>query len=341
MKALVIGGTGTLGRGIVPALRRSGFTVSVYARGRTPNPFEAKSVELFHGDRFDREQFRKTVEGRQWDLVVDLCCFSEEDARSDLRVFPEVERFIFISSTAVFDGPLPEVPADETLSPDPSLDYGINKRAAETTFLEAQRRKDFPVTILRPSHVWGSGSPVGRQLGLGGGWIQRVLDGDPIAVIYGGQTICGHCHASDLGRALTTLLETEASVGEIFNVVGETLTWRQYHERVASALDRDLVQVDAPPVLFDEWPNPGGLPLRMARYHQYHSDQKLKRTCPDFEPRISLSDRIPKNVDWMRRRGLLEREEHDELEDRIIDTVRSLGLENRETTSWWNTWLPG
>lgn len=345
MRVLVIGGTGTVGRGVVPVLREDGHEVSVYVRGTTPNPLE-DAVTLLQGDRFDHESFVEDLRDRDFEAVIDLACFSAADARSDLRAFEDVEHFLFVSSTAVFEGPPPgEAPSDESRSPNARHDYGRGKIEAEEVFRRAHRESEFPVTIVRPSHVLGPGKPLLRQLGLSGNWVARVLGDRPIAVTCGGQTYANHCRTRDAGEGLAGLLGRPGVRGETYHLNGPGMTWRDYHRRVGDLLDRDVRQVDVPvDFLLAAWPEDTYLLERFHRWHHHHTDQKLRRTVPSYAPEpFGEKDLLPV-VDWMRRRDALEAPRLDQREDRIIEAVESLSLDGSTSSraeGWWSRMFGG
>lgn len=333
MRVLVIGGTGTVGRGVVPVLREDGHEVTVYARGTTPNPF-GNSVTLLQGDRFDHGSFVDDVRDRDVEAVIDLACFSADDARSDLRAFEHVEHLIFVSSTAIFEGPLPFVPADESPAPNARHPYGRGKIEAEAVFREAHESSGFPMTVVRPSHVLGPGKPLLRQLGLSGNWIARILADKPVLVTCGGQTYANHCRARDAGRGLAGLLGREETVGETYNMNGPAMTWSDYHDRVGEMLDRTVRQVDAPAkFVLEHWPEDTYLLDRFHRWHHHHTDEKLRRTVSAYEPDAFREEELIPVVEWMRRHDAVESPRLDRIEDRMIETVRSLSLSESDSSS--------
>ncbi len=342
MKVLVLGGTGTIGRGTVPALLEDGHEVTVFARGETHFPFDDRAVRFLRGDRFD-DPFRDSMDEESFEAVIDLVCYSDEHAEEALTVFGDVQHYLYVSTVQVFDPPLDTMPAEETLSPDATDPYGRGKLAAERVFREAHRENGFPATVVRPAHVWGPGSPVARQLSLRGDWIRRILAERAILVTCGGQTLANHCHARDAGIGLAGLLGREDVHGEVFNLTGPWMTWWDYHRAVGEALGREVRQVDVPlDLLLEVWPENPDLLESAARWHGCFSDEKLRRTVSDYRPGRALRERIPENVEWMRETGMLEGPtELDAVEDRVLRTRDDWTLETDEDTGFgWRSLLP-
>lgn len=86
MKALIIGGTGLISRGIVKHLLARGAEVTMYNRAQRDNPLPP-DVKLVTGDRSRRSEFESTFSGSRFDVVIDMICFRPEDAESDVRAF--------------------------------------------------------------------------------------------------------------------------------------------------------------------------------------------------------------------------------------------------------------
>src|SRR5581483_10436258 len=107
MKALVIGGTGVIGTGVVRALVARNAEVTVFSRGRrTGAPFPASSH--IRGDRHDANAFEGHFSDARYDVVVDLLCFSTEQAESTVRAFGgKCEHLLFCSTVCVYGSKVP------------------------------------------------------------------------------------------------------------------------------------------------------------------------------------------------------------------------------------------
>jgi nucleoside-diphosphate-sugar epimerase len=188
MRAVVLGGTGLVGRAVALRLVREGWRVDVTGRDPANMPDELAAA----GVAFVRAESREAAQvaaafGAGADLLVDCVAYTADDARRLLPFARNATSTVMISSKAVyadtagnhsnsdvaprFDGPITE--AQATVAP---LDidyhsregYGANKVAAEQVLLES----GLPVSILRPSKIHGRGAAPARE------WffVKRVLD---------------------------------------------------------------------------------------------------------------------------------------------------------------------
>ncbi len=188
-RALILGGTGLVGRAIALRLLHAGWDVDV--TGRDPAHFPATVAAA--GGRFvralrDEQAELRAAFGTGADLLVDCICFTAAQARLLVPLAREAGSTALISSKAVYvdaagnhsnsntppryDGPIRET--QPTLPPgempyDSREGYGPNKVAAEQVLLESGA----PVSVLRASKIHGPGASPARE------WVfvKRVLDG--------------------------------------------------------------------------------------------------------------------------------------------------------------------
>jgi len=194
-RALVIGGTGVIGRATALRLLEAGWEVDVTGRDRGHMPAavaEAGGRFVPAGRDDDRGLARALGDGA--DLVVDCICFTAVDAERLLPLLAHAGSTVMISSKAVyvdaagrhsnsdvaprFDGPIRETQA--TMAPGAGdhttrEGYGANKVAAEQVLLASGR----PVSVLRPSKVHGVSARRPRE------WVfvKRALDRRPAVLL--------------------------------------------------------------------------------------------------------------------------------------------------------------
>jgi nucleoside-diphosphate-sugar epimerase len=194
-RALILGGTGLVGRAIALRLARAGWRVDVTGRDAAsmPDDLVAAGVSFARADSRDTSQLAAAF-GAGAELLVDCVMFTAEDARRLLPLARNATSTVMISSKAVyadaqgnhsnsdvaprFGGPIVE--GQPTVAPS-DVDYrsregyGANKVAAEDVLLES----GLPVTVLRPSKIHGRGASPARE------WmfVKRVLDRRPVVLL--------------------------------------------------------------------------------------------------------------------------------------------------------------
>jgi nucleoside-diphosphate-sugar epimerase len=189
-RALILGGTGLVGRATALRLLRAGWLVDVTGRDpeRMPAELTASGGKFIAAERTDDGQVRAAL-GAGADLLVDCLCYTAADARSLLPLAANSASTVVISSRAVYvdaagrhvnseTPPYFEAPIRETqptLPPRSDIDhrsregYGANKVAAEQVVLES----GLPVSVLRPSRIHGVGASPACEWAV----VKRVLDG--------------------------------------------------------------------------------------------------------------------------------------------------------------------
>lgn len=191
-RALIVGGTGPVGRATARRLLAAGWLVDLIGRNpaHLPADIAAAGGRFVAADRNDSDQLLAAL-GDGADLLVDCICYTAADATRLLPLMREARSTVMISSKAVyadgagkhsnsataphFEGPIRET--QPTVAPGDAdfttrEGYGANKVAAEQVLLDS----GCPVTVLRPSKIHGSGARRPRE------WVfvKRVLDRRPV-----------------------------------------------------------------------------------------------------------------------------------------------------------------
>lgn len=230
----VTGGTGFLGRHLIPVLCRSGHTVRVLTRRPEAYPWLKRypNLEVIHGDIVDASSYAGALDGcrhvihaggifRMWG---DERVFLENNVRGTAALLDvvsrcEIERFVHISTVAVIGKPPPDRVIDETYPPHPLDPYQRSKLQAEHHVLAYQDR--LPVIVLRPGAFYG---PLGHYA------FNRLFFKDPmrgiIMQVDGGRNIIFPVYISDVAHAVVSALN-KGRVGEVYNICGEWITHRE------------------------------------------------------------------------------------------------------------------
>ena len=142
-----------------------------------------------------------------------------------------LQAFVLLSSVAVYpiSPGLPECALAEECSESPTDGYGQSKLAQEW-LVAAFGRDRFPVTVLRPSSIYGNGNTSRTMLPV---FVAQARAGLPLALSGPRRYQQNFVHVDDVASAAaTSVLEGRAGVYNVFS--RETLTPRQLAERIIS-----------------------------------------------------------------------------------------------------------
>lgn len=240
MKALFIGGTGTISTDISKLAVKKGWELYLLNRGNRPE-FIPEGCRLLSGDISDEKAVAKLIDGMSFDVVADFIVFTPEQIERDVRLFGgRTKQYFFISSATVYKKP-PSCLAvkEDCILDNPYWKYAQNKIACEEALSLAGRNQGFPYTIIRPSHTYGPrGIPVAIH-GANGSWqvLDRMLKGKPVIVHGDGTTLWTLTHSSDFAKAFVALMGNPHAVHEEFHITSdEAITWNKVYETIGNAL---------------------------------------------------------------------------------------------------------
>jgi nucleoside-diphosphate-sugar epimerase len=252
--ALIVGGSGQIGRAAARRLVDDGWRVTLAARRLLDPPPGCEVVQL------DRETpgALAAVVGRGFDAVIDTVAFDAAHARQLLEAQQDVGALVVISSASVYrDGqgrtldearetgfpvfPEPITEDHPTVDPGPQT-YSTRKVALERTLMEGARR---PVTILRPGAIHGPHSTHPRE------WffVKRILDGrsrTPLA--WNGENRFHTSATANIAELVGAVLDKPAT--QLLHAADpEVLTVREIGFAIAEAMgaDLELVPFEGPP----------------------------------------------------------------------------------------------
>ena len=137
MKILVLGGTRFFGVHMVNYLIEKGHEVTIATRGQTPDDF-GDSVMRICLDRTDEDSIKAMISDTHYDVIIDKIAYCSNDVRK-LMDNADCDKYIYMSSTAVYDPLHPDTKEDdfdgnggELIWCDrPDFSYEVVKRHAE------------------------------------------------------------------------------------------------------------------------------------------------------------------------------------------------------------------
>jgi nucleoside-diphosphate-sugar epimerase len=330
MKVLIIGGTGLISTSITTQLLARGDEVTLYNRGKSEVRC-AEGAKFIHGDRKDYAAFETQMqEADTFDVVMDMVGFVPEDAESVVRAFKgRIDHFIFCSTVCAYGGPAARYPIREDAVLMPVSTYGSNKGKCESILLEAGKRGDFPVSVMRPSQTYGEGGTIVHSMGGRTTYLDRIRRGKPIIVHGDGSCLWAACHIDDVAGGFVGAAANPKAFGKIYNVTGEEwMTWNMYHAGVARALDAPAPKLVHIPtdLLAKVAPKRFGISIDIFQWPSIF-DNSAAMADLGFKYSISWQAGVKRTVKWLDDRGKVENSDSDTFEDELIAAWKEHGTE--------------
>jgi nucleoside-diphosphate-sugar epimerase len=315
VRALVIGGTEFVGMHVVRALLRDGHEVTVLNRGRRPERVPP-GVRAIVADRRDHAAVRHALAGRRVDALVDITYAptTGDDVEALLDALAgRVGHALLVSTARVYDhgGPLPF--DEETPRTLYWGEYARNKIAAEDAYLRRHRDAGLPVTIVRPTHVYGPLNTRNNEAFF----LDRLVRGRPILIPGHGGWLRQLGHVDDLADTIVAMLGAPAAFGQAYNVTGEeAITQNGLVELIGEVVKRPVTLVPCPLATVDGTPVPFGQNL-LYECHAVFTTTKVRAQL-GLRPRFSLAAGLAQTYEWYVREGLDRRDIDFATEDAIL-----------------------
>jgi nucleoside-diphosphate-sugar epimerase len=260
MRVLVIGGTGFIGPHITRELIRHDHHVTVFHRGRTAVPPDAREII---GDRQRLAESAEHLRALAPDIVVDVVLSSGRQARELMTVFRGyTRRVVALSSMDVYracgvthrleEGPLEPLPLKEETSalrtklqtyPPAQVQvlqqiFGWLDEEYDKIPIEHEVLGDAELlgTVLRLPMVYGPRDPLHRFHPI----VKRIVDGRRAIPFSTGmaQWRATKGYVDDVGTAIVAAVEADRATGRIYNVgEADTLTELEWAQQVARTLN--------------------------------------------------------------------------------------------------------
>lgn len=237
MKILIIGGTSFIGLSLTRQLVNAGHNITVFNRG-TKEQNIPEGVKLIKGDRNELEKYKTEFEALKPDVVVDMVCIFENQAKSLVEVFKGItNRIIMISSCDVYRaygrllGTEPGEPDAVPLTEESPLreKFYPYKKPEEEGRLDKYDKilcervlmndKDIKWTILRLPMVYGPNDYQYRFFN----YLKRMDDNRPFILIDEGTAKWKGCrgYVDNVAYAIRLAIENDNSINQVYNVSEE------------------------------------------------------------------------------------------------------------------------
>ena len=269
--ALLIGGTGQVGRALAGRLVECGWEVRIVSRtGGLPESLGKLGVCAVRADRGSRGELDTAV-GQGADVVVDIIAFTQRDAEQLNALAGRVGSVVAISSASVYvdehgrtldeatsvetfpELPVPIPETNPTVEPSDRT-YSTRKVAMEQSLLDGP----LEATLVRACAIHGPGSRLPRELYF----VRRALDGRGAIVLVSNGKSRFHTTSVD-NLAELVRLAAEHPAKRVVNCGDpEPPTVRDIGRAVVAAMDHSFEEVLVPESGYErkELSNPWAVP---------------------------------------------------------------------------------
>ena len=305
MKALFIGGTGTISTAISKKLIQEGHELYLINRGNRNDilPSGAKYITV---DINNEEEVAKKIADMSFDVVADFIAFVPSQLERDYRLFKgKTKQFIFISSASAYQKPCSDyLITESTPLENPYWEYSRNKIACEEYLIKMYREENFPITFVRPSHTYDERSvPLGVHGDLGSYQVvKRIKEGKPVIIHGDGTSLWTITHNSDFAKGFVGLMGNIHALGQAVHITSdESVTWNQIYQTIAQNLGVELKPVYISSDYLDknsDYDFKGSL-IGDKSNSVVFDNSKIKRLVPDFVCTKRADQGIKETLDYV------------------------------------------
>lgn len=305
MKALFIGGTGTISSAVSRQAIALGWELYLLNRGNRGDRV-CPGAKILRGDvNADEESIALLVDTMDFDVVVDFIAFVPGQVERDLRLFSgKTRQYIFISSASVYQKPLNYYLINEsTPLANPQWEYARNKIACEEFLMDEYRKNGFPCTIIRPSHTYDDRYLPVAVHGKKGGWqvVSRILKGQGVLVHGDGTSLWTLTYSDDFAKAFCGVMGNPFAIGETFQITSdESLSWNQIYDRIGEALGVSVKKYHITSDFLSECdPEFTGTLAGDKSYSVVFDNAKIKRLVPEFIATVRFDEGARRCVKYL------------------------------------------
>jgi UDP-glucose 4-epimerase len=313
-RVLVTGGAGTIGSAVVRRLLRDPEWEVRIADHRDAPDWMRESCEIHRGDLRESTVAAEAVDGCSHvihlaAIVGGIANFHKlpftltavnnalTGALVQASLEPAVERFVYVSSSMVFERAEEFPTTEEYLDrcPTPHSAYGFSKLSGEVYTLAAHDQHGLRYTICRPFNAYGPGEmPEPDEPGIAHAvpdLIHKALSGQrPFEIFGSGEQTRTLTHVDDIADGVVTAMASPAAENEDFNI----------------SASEEMTVAGIATVIWEEC---GNDPAALEFKHLPSFTVDVQRRWPSvekardllgWEAQIGLRDGIAGTVEWLR-----------------------------------------
>ena len=247
----VTGGSGGIGQTLLKYLLESFHVKALLKKeSATSEKWKKQGCQIILGDLRDEESLTNLVAGTEFvfHCAALTSSFSQQEAHEvnveGTRRLAQAagnsgcKRFIHVSSTAVYTGASikGEVYTEEVqLKEEPTMEvYCLTKLRAETVLKEVAEKHNLEYVILRPTCVYG---PAIYSFTMAP--FNSIKKGLPV-ILGDGAGLLDAVYVDDVVKAMLLAAHSPKANGEVFNVGGENVTFKELYSYYGQMLQQPV-----------------------------------------------------------------------------------------------------
>lgn len=332
MKVLVIGGTGNISNEVTKQLIELKYDVTVINRGIRGTHEGVKNLVC---DINDKDKLFSLVKDLSFDCVIDMLCYTLEDAKFDYEVFKSrCKQLIVISSVAAYKRPFNEcpVPVDSPLWETNDFPYGYRKANIER-FLSS-KMNEMNITILRPALTFGYGCKNVGALRQNYNSVYRILNDMPLISFGDGLMPMNLSFAPDVANGIVLCALNEATYSKTYNINnGKYQCFDDLYLEIGIYLNKEVTIYHIPSELLVEYSDMFDHIYLEKRHVGYFTMDEFFKDVPEFKPKYDLKKGVKLLVDYFNEEKKLDKDKIDienELVDLYLDFKNNLIKKNKK-----------
>jgi len=290
MKVLYVGGTGEISYECVRAGVASGQEVTVFNRGRTPDPLPS-AVRRITGDMKDQAAYAR-LGAEHFDVVCQFLAFEPTTIERDRAVFGgKIGQYVFISSASAYQKPPTRVRITEDVPlANPYWAYSRSKAQMERRLMAWHEAGQLPVTIVRPGHTYRRRFP--GTFMKGDDWAWRMRHGRCVISHGDGTSLWTVTHSRDFAKPFVGLLGNPRALGQAFHITSDEVNpWDFIFRAIGSALGVEPRIVHVPTETLVRYnPDWAGPLLGDKAWSVIFDNAKVKSVAGPFECATGMAD---------------------------------------------------
>lgn len=242
MKNVVVtGGAGFIGSEIVRQLQKKKYNVRIVDNLSKKNKISTKNIDFVKADLTKKSNSEKAL--KNCDMCIHLAAkiggigyfhkypatiLSENNKMYssvfEAAVFNKVKRFIYISSSMVYESAVkfPSKESDVEKIPPPVSTYGFSKLIGEEYCKAFFSQHKLSYSICRPFNAYGKNEYPGEEIGYAHvipDIVSKVKKNQyPLELLGNGKQIRCFTHVSDLAEGIIAIAKSKKTVNKTYNV---------------------------------------------------------------------------------------------------------------------------